>query len=168
MLHNQNPWKQYLFLLCGAIFGLAGYLLARTYSWADVVTFLKYTTDLYNMHVYVRIPLFLLGGALVISIVVYLLIKAWECARGTKQQKTRVKSYVSEEEYERQTKEITEQELRKLVNSVEYRRALEQKGDALQNWNWQTAERLHRENAFKSGAKTDSILVEEEKAAASA
>jgi len=43
---------------------------------------------------------------------------------------------ISEEEYDFQSRVLTKQEIRRLVNSDVYKRLLEVKGNDPANWNW--------------------------------
>ena len=163
MLEHQNPWKQYALLLLGATIGLAAYMIAWTHNLTDVQTFITYNIDFYTTNVYVRIAILLFLSALLVAFLICLLMRLMECLRESAKQKKRAAPYVSEAEYEKQAKEATEREIAKLVNSEAYKKVMETKGTAPEKWNWQTSERIERENNVKTNVSVDSNSSEESK-----
>lgn len=55
---------------------------------------------------------------------------------------------ISEEQFEEQKDAFTKEQLEKLYQSKEYKRAKREKGKAIENWNWQAHE-------SKFGAESD-------------
>lgn len=155
MLENPNPWKQYALLLVGALAGLISYLLSLSYSLADVKTAIFYTFDLYNQRIYVRMPLIALSVSIIGSLVAYGLLRLWKCIKKCQSKKQVISPQISEAEYERQGKELTQLELNKLVQSVQYKTELAKRGAEEKNWNWQTVERLERERKYKDDIRAD-------------
>ncbi len=162
MMETHNPWKQYAFVILGAIAGLVAYLLSYHYGLADLRTGLQDALNLYQKRIYIRVPVLAATLAVALSVAAYLVYRSLKAAKRMRKEQAKRSSYISEEEYRKQGAELTEQELSKLQSSEEFKRALQHKGENPEKWNWQTSERKVREGAYKKELREQRAVAAED------
>jgi len=145
MRTDPNTWKQLMFIIIGGIVGTTCYLISRTHAIQDIITTVKFNFDIYSMHIFTRIVVFVFLMGLTLVLVMHLV---WKLRFRVYDEK-----FLSEREYKRMMKRTTERELAKLKRSIEYKKMLEEKGNDPGKWNWQTAERLEREEKYAQDKK---------------
>ncbi len=144
-----------LFIVLGIILATISYFMTRRRTFIDVLLFLR--EDLFNPYLY---PAYLrvLGLFLFAGLTVGLVVKSLACAYSEIvyllklwPRKRRFVKTMTEEQYELETKEVTEIELEKLRQTEAYQKIVAKREEDPSYGNWQTEERRLRERAYKEG-----------------